>query len=67
MVLKISSFIVAMTTEYLFYYIGISNTFIGYGLISTLCFVYLKEDLEETKGMSHRHKYIKDCLRNIAK
>lgn len=48
--LKICSFSVAMSSEYLIEWVGIGQTFLMYGLISLGCFIFLRRELFETKN-----------------
>lgn len=52
MALKVSSFVVALTTEYFAHYIGLSITFFSYAMVSSICFIYLNQNIIETKGLS---------------
>ncbi len=50
--IKICSFSVAMTSEYMIEYLGISNMFVIYAGLSAFAHVYVRSWVIETKGLS---------------
>ena len=52
--LKVCSFSVAMTADYMIEYLGFGNMFMVFGFMSILIYLFLRDKMVETKGLSRK-------------
>ena len=55
--LKMCSFTVALTADYMIEYLGFGNMFFVFGIISILVYLFLRDKIEETKGLTKKEIY----------
>ena len=55
--LKMCSFSVALSADYMIEYLGFGNMFFVFGVLSIVVYLFLRDKMEETKGLSRKQIY----------